>query len=87
MPLGIIWEAALNKRAATGDANDVCARVKATLDAQDARFNANFEAIFKPAAPRHAPAPAPATAASQVSGKCLLSTRRKDGAGRSLLRT
>lgn len=77
----------MNNRAAIGDANDVCARVKATLDAQDARFNANFEAIFKPAAPQRAPAPAAAAAAAQVSGKCTLSTRRKDGSGRSLLRT
>ncbi len=51
-----------------GNADEVCAQLKAALEARDARFNACLEALFKPAQNGSEPAPksiqpAPATPA------------------------
>ena len=52
-----------------GNADELSAQLKATLEARDARFNASLEALFKPAPPhpQAAPPPQPAPAAKAPS--------------------
>jgi hypothetical protein len=78
----------LSKFTITGDANDVCARLKANLDAQDASFKANLGAMFKSPPPRAAATPAATPATAQAtSGGWSLATKRNGGSARSRLRT
>jgi hypothetical protein len=43
----------------TGDCDEASAKLKAALEASDARFNANLEALFKSPPPPAAPAAGP----------------------------
>jgi hypothetical protein len=43
----------------SGNADEVCAQLKAALEARDARFNASLEAMFKPAPKRAEPDASP----------------------------
>lgn len=51
MPIGIFRNGTLNKSVITGDGNELCAKLKAALDAQDACFEANLNALFKAPTP------------------------------------
>lgn len=65
----------------TGNFDEVRAKLKATLDANDARFNANLKALFKPPPSRKPAAPA---AESHTSTGWALSTKHasnRDAAG------
>ncbi|MBI4367697.1 MAG: hypothetical protein HY543_12880 [Deltaproteobacteria bacterium] len=57
-----------------GDFEEASAKLKATLDANDARFNANLQTMFKPPPPKDKPA-APAARTTDAWGT---STSRRD---------
>jgi hypothetical protein len=74
----------LSKFFIQGDCKDVCAGLKATLDAQDANFKAQLAAAVKLTLPppKSAPAPAPAKVAQAAkpaawSGESLGTNRSR----------
>ena len=72
-----------------GNIDETTARLKAQLDENDRQFNAQLEAMFKPAAkakPAPQPAPAPAAGKPRKSGGLGGSTSRKSGGSFSRLR-
>jgi len=73
----------------TGDCNDACAKPKATLEADNAKFNANLAAQFKsPLMPPRKPVAAAFAAGPHSSAGSALSTNRnRDDSLRGRLRT
>ena len=80
MPLGTIREVALKGFIITGDCDEASAKLKATLDANDARFKASLDAMFKAPPPPHAPGTA--GTAGQASSGWSQGTSRSRGANR-----
>ena len=74
-----------------GNCDEVCAKLKNTLEEQDAGFKANLNAMFKPGRPpARKPMPAPSASSALAvapSGASLSLTRKSDdGNMRSHLR-
>ena len=51
-----------------GECDDVCDKLKSTLEQQEAGFRASLNAMFKPAKPAQKPAPAAAQQAAPRTG-------------------
>jgi hypothetical protein len=59
----------------TGDCDEVCAKLKTTLEANDAGFNANLNAMFNPPAPQQRTPAAPMRGAQNAGGWILARKR------------
>jgi len=66
----------LSKFVIRGNVEQVCAGLKATFDAQDAKFKADLDAIFKPVPATNAPPRAPAASTSPAANRWPLGTNR-----------